>query len=1668
MNFRISPKTILNFSIVLFIVSAGFLLLPKPAQAAITYNPSQNRITVTEGTEASPNTFTGIYNADKAGTLDLITRTGINGVDGSPVNNIYNLRPADEKLLGGAKHDLYITITNWDATTATIQLVGTDENGGALTEDIVVTANGTYNATQLFKTLTQTQVTVFDGTIFDYKLTQGQWGAVWKTDKGFFISSHLHIGNGATVTYLTTFGGEQIQVGAEASADRRAICLTTNAHFWMGKLDTEGYGYDGSNLLWYCYYSHAEQGQGGYNMWKGDFRIYGSTLVRYTYQAGYAATTFSGQVQMIDSALQSLGNRGTWYFPSSGTGTIRRSILDCNYYIYIYPTGLTIDRLYLTKYNTGILSGGSATISNVDYGTAKKHQNYYNAQTNLIDSTILNENVLPSASGYNGVVNKKFHLDLKVIDKDNNPINGASVKIWNNEGALVADTTTNANGIIPQQLLTPVYFHYVLPQSGGTWTTTNDNPFTIRISHQNYPSREFKFTLDKKMDLTLALKDKPLSEGTVKVLGTEYESSDATAAVYAQILNGDGSPGTSATVTLTVYDRDGNVVTGFDGVSMTHIANGIYRYSMTTPAAEGTYAASVVASNPTAYGVGDFHIASWANKIASKADIASEVEATLSASHGIGSWLGTSPADVWAYESRTLSGFGTLVADVWKNTDNIGSTLATNLGKAIWEYSTRTLSNFGTLAADVWSNATRQLTSRYTDEVTPIDLAQVADVSGLATSAEIQALNNISASDVWAYAGDRKLSAAGVDEVWEYALTEIGSAGSIGKLLKDNIDASITSRSSHTAADVWGVVARTLTSNENFNDPTSAQNAAAVWAYATKELTNYGNDITAAEVWEVMSDSLTTSGSIGKQLADNCDAKVSTRSTLTATDIWGYEPRSLTSFGTLVADIWSNASRTLSSALLGSGGELATKTTVETATSSAVTSIKGTSGKDLTDISGEIAGVQTTVTSIESKVDSLHTKVDTVNTNVETIVSKWSSYSASDIIGYVDEMESRLGDNADTCVSDDTVFGNIQCIRDKWGDTQTADTIYTAANNAYDTTVLVRAELAYSGKSTTAYDDIQSLKGYVDTLESSIGSSSDTSSNNTVFGKIKGVQDSVDQLTTIDTNIDTLVSKWGSYSASDIYDKVKNLSSDISAINTVSNVSSILSLAQTDADNMTDLKNKVLGMKAVVDVNRMLLDGLAHQPVIKTWLEEGSVIFKTLITNPSQLYTQTVPLKYYLPREANKEDIIKMNEGLSVEYDASREAYYVNGEFKLKPGETKTFSVEVADVWQIPEEEITSLKNQADELFEPLKKTSYFAQGSTLKNDIYASLDKAESLMKNAYTPEARIRAYREALIEIESAKRKLEDMKTLVSSAGSIGTMFGFMGGVSTVGTFGIIIVVIVGIAFLGLLFRQLFTGKTIKVTAEDGKKQELARINFWEKMKNGFNKTGNGLKNGARKIKNGVLGKKAKLGIIIFLVAGGVILGANLFRGGEGKQEQKEVSPSPTPTLEPMSTEKKVKVLNTEVNYLNVREGPGSEYKKITRVDVSEEFIELERKENSIGEEWVKISLEGVEGLPSEALAKEGWVLGKYVENVGEKILGAVAGQKVMVVVPAGASGVNIREKPSLDSKILARFWVSKKVNWLDEINGWVKIEIEVEKDGIKYSEGWVSKQLIEKIEE
>lgn len=69
------------------------------------------------------------------------------------------------------------------------------------------------------------------------------------------------------------------------------------------------------------------------------------------------------------------------------------------------------------------------------------------------------------------------------------------------------------------------------------------------------------------------------------------------------------------------------------------------------------------------------------------------------------------------------------------------------------------------------------------------------------------------------------------------------------------LDATVSSRSSHSAADVWSVATRALTDKAGFS-----LSAAGVQA-----------------VWDALTAALTTVGSIGKRLADNLDATVGSR-----------------------------------------------------------------------------------------------------------------------------------------------------------------------------------------------------------------------------------------------------------------------------------------------------------------------------------------------------------------------------------------------------------------------------------------------------------------------------------------------------------------------------------------------------------------------------------------------------------------------------------------------------------------------------------------------------------------------------------------------------------------------------------------------------------------------
>jgi len=436
--------------------------------------------------------FEDIYNADKAGTLNLKVRSVVNSTDSSAVNNTYPLSPADYVVLGGDKHDLYLSITNFNATSATVKLIGTDINDTNQTEEINITGDGTYYATKLFKTLNKTQVTAFSGasgTSFDYTLTQGQWGVVSKLgEASYLIESDLYIYNGA---HLIT-ENEQIQIGTPSQYREFFLNSANGCYLRMGKKDADGYGINGSFLRWYA-------NKGIYHRFSGKFYCYGSHFWRRDKGSGYTDNYISGYVDIVDSTFDT---QSYFYFEVHSSGTVTRSTFKSdNNLLYVYTQWITWDTLKLPE-GQHILFGRSMKLNDVDFGTDKglypSSSNYIATLTDCIWNT---SNVFGSSSGH---IYKKYHVNLDVIDKDNNPIPNASVKIWANNGTLVANTTTDSNGE-SSSLITSYYLRWYL---GRRSTEIDYNPFKIKISKQNYSSVEFNFTIDKKAEWIISLGNK--------------------------------------------------------------------------------------------------------------------------------------------------------------------------------------------------------------------------------------------------------------------------------------------------------------------------------------------------------------------------------------------------------------------------------------------------------------------------------------------------------------------------------------------------------------------------------------------------------------------------------------------------------------------------------------------------------------------------------------------------------------------------------------------------------------------------------------------------------------------------------------------------------------------------------------------------------------------------------------------------------------------------------------------------------------------------------------------------------------------------------------------------------------------------------------------------------
>jgi hypothetical protein len=162
------------------------------------------------------------------------------------------------------------------------------------------------------------------------------------------------------------------------------------------------------------------------------------------------------------------------------------------------------------------------------------------------------------------------------------------------------------------------------------------------------------------------------------------------------------------------------------------------------------------------------------------------------------------------------------------------------------------------------------------------------------------------------------LTATAVQNIWDDLTVNNTVVGSIGVLISNNLNATVSSRA--TDAGVWTNATRTLTAGTNivlakgtgitgFNDIAATD----VWAAATRTLSSGANivlakgtgitgfnDITSQSVWDVATSAITAVGSIGVQLKTNIDVATSTRM---ATFTYTTPPTS----AAIATQVWSEA-----------------------------------------------------------------------------------------------------------------------------------------------------------------------------------------------------------------------------------------------------------------------------------------------------------------------------------------------------------------------------------------------------------------------------------------------------------------------------------------------------------------------------------------------------------------------------------------------------------------------------------------------------------------------------------------------------------------------------------------------------------------------------------------
>jgi hypothetical protein len=178
------------------------------------------------------------------------------------------------------------------------------------------------------------------------------------------------------------------------------------------------------------------------------------------------------------------------------------------------------------------------------------------------------------------------------------------------------------------------------------------------------------------------------------------------------------------------------------------------------------------------------------------------------------------------------------------------------------------------------------------------------------------------------------------------------------------------------------------------------------------------------------------------------------------------------------------------------------------------------------------------------------------------------------------------------------------------------------------------------------------------------------------------------------------------------------------------------------------------------------------------WISlSGDMLFAAVVKlriragNPSSNQADRVEIKANLPERVGTNEIISLG-GMDLGYDIKADGYYVFKEVELGPKETRDFTVELKDIWVIPEDELELLGGRARDLAELLKGRAEFEEAEGLQKEAADALVRIKEVQdSNRIGPglqvSQHITAYESNILALERVQEAVGSLENLVLGSG-------------------------------------------------------------------------------------------------------------------------------------------------------------------------------------------------------------------------------------------------------------------------------------------------------------